>query len=308
MHPSRIRRIALGGRRTLVSTLSFALLAAGVSSVGLIQRPVAGHHIPGTVLAAVQKTVIGSYSNSQARISVSKSVITNGASTVVAYTADVTLTDATALRSAFARNTFGRNITEPVSTTARNNNAVLAINTDYYGFRNDGIVIRNGVSYRDKPVRQGLGILRDGNLMLYDETKTSASQLLSANAWHALSFGPGLVQNGKILSGIDTYEIGDFGPVRPGALGSIQGKQPRTGIGTIGKNHFVMIVVDGRGAGGSSGVTMPEFAQLFIDAGAVTAFNLDGGGSSTMYFNGTVVNSASGGAERATSDILYVAR
>ena len=44
-----------------------------------------------------------------------------------------------------------------------------------------------------------------------------------------------------------------------------------------------------------------------LDLGAETAYNLDGGGSSTMVFNGTVITSPSNGAERGTSDILYVA-
>ena len=191
---------------------------------------------------------------------------------------------------------------------ARNNNAVLAINTDFYGFRSDGIIIRNGVSYRDNGVRQGLGILRDGGFMLYDETKTNAAQLLASNVWQGFSFGPWLLDGGTVPANIDKYEIGDFGPVQPGAPGSIQGKQPRTGIGVIGKNRFLLMVVDGRGAGGSQGATMPEFAQMFRDAGATSAFNLDGGGSSTMYFNGMVVNKPAFGTERATSDILYIGK
>jgi exopolysaccharide biosynthesis protein len=52
---------------------------------------------------------------------------------------------------------------------------------------------------------------------------------------------------------------------------------------------------------------MSEFAQLFAAAGAKVAYNLDGGGSSTMYFNGAVVNSPLGrNRERGTSDIVYI--
>ena len=69
-----------------------------------------------------------------------------------------------------------------------------------------------------------------------------------------------------------------------------------------------MVVVDGRNAGGSRGVTMPEFAQMFLDLGATTAFNLDGGGSATMYFNGAIINNPAFGTERSTSDILYLAK
>jgi exopolysaccharide biosynthesis protein len=100
---------------------------------------------------------------------------------------------------------------------------------------------------------------------------------------------------------IDTYEaVSD--PKHP-----IQGTNPRTGIGILSNNHFVFVVVDGRDPGYSRGVTLAEFAQIFKDLGCTTAYNLDGGGSSTMYFMGEVVNNPSQKhGERAVSDILYV--
>ena len=75
----------------------------------------------------------------------------------------------------------------------------------------------------------------------------------------------------------------------------------------IDDNHLVFVVVDGRQEGYSAGVTLTELADILVDLGATTAYNLDGGGSSTMYFNGDVVNQPSNGGERATSDILYLA-
>lgn len=87
----------------------------------------------------------------------------------------------------------------------------------------------------------------------------------------------------------------------------MQGDQPRTAVGVIDDNHLVF-VVDGRSEGYSAGVTMTELAQIMVGLGATTAYNLDGGGSSTMYFNGGLVNNPLGtGAERGTSDILYIA-
>ncbi len=65
--------------------------------------------------------------------------------------AAVKLSDATTLKSAFAQNKFGRNIIEVVSAIAEDNRAILAVNGDYYGFRNDGVIIRNGVVYRNVP-------------------------------------------------------------------------------------------------------------------------------------------------------------
>ena len=226
----------------------------------------------------------------------------SGNDAVTYYVADVVLSDATALRSAFAENKFGLNIIEKTSEIAAANGAIFAINGDYYGFRDTGIVIRNGVIYRDEPARIGLAFYRDGTAEVYDETTTDAQQLLDAGVWNTLSFGPALVENGQIISGIDEVEVDtNFGNH------SIQGEQPRTAVGIIDTNHLIFVVVDGRDAGYSRGVTLPELAQIMRDLGATTAYNLDGGGSSTFYFNGEVLNQPSNNGERGTSDILYVA-
>ena len=187
------------------------------------------------------------YTNGNTKISV-KQVQNNG---VTYYVADVQLSDATALRSAFANDQFGANITDLVSSIATDNNAVFAINGDYYGFRSTGIVIRNGTIYRDSGARQGLAIYKDGTMKVYDETQTA--------------------------------------------------------IGIIDDNHFVFVVVDGRSRT-SSGVTMSGLAEIMQSLGAKTAYNLDGGGSSEMWFNGQVVNNPSNGGERATSDIIYITK
>lgn len=224
----------------------------------------------------------------------------SGSDAATYYVADVVVSDATDLRSAFAGNAFGGNITDLVSTIATQNNAVLAINGDYYGFRDTGIVIRNGVIYRDEGAREGLAIYEDGTMEVYDETTTDAQSLVDQGVWQTLSFGPALVEDSRAVDGIDSVEIDtNFGNH------SIQGDQPRTAIGIIDDKHFVFVVVDGRSST-SAGVTMSELAQIMVDLGATTAYNLDGGGSSEMWFNGEVVNSPSNGGERATSDILYI--
>ncbi len=225
-----------------------------------------------------------------------------GSATVTYYVADVVLGDATDLRSAFAKDQFGENITELTSEIAADNDALFAVNGDYYGFRDTGIVIRNGVVYRDEPAREGLVFYTDGRVEVYDETETSAAELLADGAWNTLSFGPAIVEDGVVVDGIDEVEVDtNFGNH------SIQGDQPRTAVGVIDENHLVFVVVDGRQQGYSAGVTLTELAVILVDLGATTAYNLDGGGSSTMYFDGEVVNSPSNGGERGTSDILYVA-
>ena len=244
-----------------------------------------------------------SYTSDDASVTLSTVVTGSGDSTVTYYVADVTLADATVLRSAFAEDAFGTNITEDTSDIAADNDAIFAVNGDYYGFRDTGIVIRNGVVYRDSGARTGLAFYRDGHVEVYDETTTTAQALVNAGVWNTLSFGPAIVTDGAITSGIEDVEIDtNFGNH------SIQGDQPRTAIGVIDDNHLVFVVVDGRSPGYSEGVTLTELAEIMVGLGATTAYNLDGGGSSTMYFDGDLVNDPLGtGQERGTSDILYIA-
>ncbi len=245
-----------------------------------------------------------SYSGPSGQASYTKVEQGTGSEKVTYFVADVNLSTGTALRSAFAKDTFGDNVIEVPSVMAERSGAVLAINGDYYGFRSSGIEIRNGAVFRDQPERQGLAIYRDGSFSLYDETSTSATRLLADGVWQTLSFGPGLVDGGQVIDGIDEIEvdtnIGNH---------SIQGNQPRTAIGMIEPRHLIAVIVDGRSDGYSRGVDMIELADIMQQAGCRVAYNLDGGGSSTLFFNGNVVNWPQGnGTERGTSDILYIGK
>ena len=312
MAPKLTRRRAI-----VAAAVSLALvLPAGAGAVWALDRFVI-QHVEITDVAAYEAenstvttvdtpsgavTTATTYESNVASISISTVVTGSGSDTVTYYVADVQLTDATALRSAFAQNSFGENIAENPSAIAEDNNAVFAINGDYYGFRDTGIVIRNGVIYRDSGARTGLAFYLDGHVEVYDETATTAQQLLDAGVWNTLSFGPAIVENGATVDGIESVEVDtNFGNH------SIQGDQPRTAVGVIDDNHLVFVVVDGRSPGYSKGVTLTGLADIMIGLGATTAYNLDGGGSSTMYFNGALVNNPLGtGTERGTSDILYI--
>jgi exopolysaccharide biosynthesis protein len=267
--------------------------ASALTAANVVEAPAASD---GTATAT-------SYDSDTAQIAITTVSTGSGSDKVTYFVADIKVTDATIVRSAFADDQFGENITANPSAIAKNAGAVLAINGDYYGFRDTGIVIRNGVKFRDSGARQGLAFYADGTAKIYDETATSADELIAAGVWNTLSFGPGLVENGKVLSGIDDVEVDtNFGNH------SIQGDQPRTGVGLVDANHLLWIVADGRSSGYSRGVTMTGFAQIFADRGAQVAYNIDGGGSSAMVFRGELVNNPLGkGQERGTSDILYVA-
>ena len=252
--------------------------------------------------ASTPVTTATSYTSDDTSISITTYTQGTGDDTITYYVADLTLSDATSLHGAFANNQFGENITALVSETATANNAILAVNGDYYGFRDSGIVIRNGVVFRDSGAREGLAMYRDGTVKVYDETQTTAAQLVADGVWNTLSFGPAIVESGAAVSGIDQVEV----DTNVGNH-SIQGEQPRTAIGVAADGHILLVVVDGRDPGYSRGATLPELADIMISLGATTAYNLDGGGSSELWFNGVVVNQPSNGGERATSDILYIA-
>lgn len=302
-------------RRALLGGGLGALLAVGGGTAWALDRFVIEHvevsnasALEASTVTAAQENGNGtatadSYTSDTAQFRITKHTRGSGSDLITWFVADVTVSDATIVRSAFAGDEFGQNIIANPSAIAQQAGAVLAINGDYYGFRDTGIVVRNGVAYRDKGTRQGLACYADGSMRLYDETATTAAKLVADGVWNTLSFGPGLVEGGAVISGIDTVEI----DTNVGNH-SVQGQQPRTGVGIIADNHFLFVVVDGRSAGYSRGATMSEFAEIFVDQGAKVAYNLDGGGSSTMVFNGSVVNNPLGrGQERGTSDIIYVA-
>ena len=216
------------------------------------------------------------------------------------YVADVEVTDGTSILSAFANNTYGRNITDTTSDMAEENNAVLAINGDYYGARQSGYVIRNGVVYRNQGSNgEDMVISKDGSLSFISESDTTTDSLIQKQAWQVLSFGPVLVENGQVAVS-ENDEVG-----------MAMASNPRTAIGTVAKNHYLFVVSDGR-TSESAGLSLYELANFMKSLGATNVYNLDGGGSSTMVFQGEVVNNPTTNgnkiSERAVSDILYIGK
>lgn len=214
------------------------------------------------------------------------------------YAADVALSSAQYLKTAFADSTYGRNVTDKTSEIAREADAVLAVNGDYYGARQSGYVIRNGVLYRDSASESEMLLIRtDGSFEIVSASAASAEELLSGGAWQVLCFGPGLVEDGEIA-----VEEGE-------EVGHAKASNPRTAIGMLNEGHYLFLVSDGR-TGESEGLSLSELGELMAAMGCREAYNLDGGGSSTMVFLGEVVNNPTTNgkrvSERSVSDIVYV--
>ena len=236
-----------------------------------------------------------SYTGNGISISISEERI--GDTTV--YVADVQLSSADSLKTAFAENSYGRNITDTTSSIAESVNAVLAINGDYYGVQQSGYVIRNGVLYRSKAKKgaEDLVIYRDGSFAIIHESEITAQELLENGAWNVLSFGPALIEDGELSVSVNDE------------VGRAKADNPRTAIAVIDELHYLFVVSDGR-TSKSQGLSLYELASYLQTKGAQTAYNLDGGGSSTMVFNGEVVNNPTSGGERikerSVSDIVYI--
>lgn len=215
------------------------------------------------------------------------------------YVADIVVSSPEYLKTAFADNAYGKNVTAKTSETAENVNAILAINGDYYGAQESGYVLRNGVLYRSTASsdQEDLVIYSDGSFEIIQESEVSAETLLENGAEQILSFGPALIENG-VISVDENDEVG-----------KAKASNPRTAIGIIDENHYVFVVSDGR-TSESAGLSLKELAEFMSSLGVQTAYNLDGGGSSTMVFNGTIVNNPTTNGnkieERSVSDIVYI--
>lgn len=217
------------------------------------------------------------------------------------YIADIYLDDPSVLLSVLADGSFGRNISDKTSSIAQEVGAILAINGDYYGFRDSGYVMRNGYLYRSTAAsssQEDLVIYEDGTFDIISESDVTAEELQAAGAVQIYSFGPGLVEDSE-LSVTESQEVSQS-----------MTSNPRTAIGMIEKGHYVMVASDGR-TSESEGLTLYELAQVMQDLGCSEAYNLDGGGSTTMYFNGQVINNPTTTGrsikERSVSDIIYIA-
>jgi len=221
------------------------------------------------------------------------------------YVVDLQLSNANQLGALLAGGGYDGG-KEYTSVMASRVNAILAINGDYYDWQGKkGIMIRNGVLYRNTPTDRPLLIIdKDGNFSVVKENTVNANDLVSQGVLHTFAFGPALVLDGALAPVDLTGEIKDYNTYN----------EPRMAIGQVGELHYKIICVDGRQPGYSDyGVSIKKLSEICLAQGCKIAYNLDGGSSATLYFNGRIYNSPSGysgygtsaGDEREISDIIY---
>ena len=284
----------------LTGSFSYSMLKTFVlaETISTVARTSTSTNTATASQAAKTATVTdSSYKDDNISINLTETTVNN----TQVYVADVTVSSSEYLKTAFAQNAFGTNVTAKSSETAADNNAILAVNGDYYGANSTGYVIRNGIVYRDT-VREDssngdLAIYKDGSFKIIYEDQISADQLVKDGVVNLLAFGPALLENGEIAVGTNEE------------VGQAMASNPRTAIGIIDENHYIIVVSDGR-TSESKGLSLYQMAEVMKSYGVKTAYNLDGGGSSTIYFNGQVINKPTTGgnkiSERAVSDIVYI--
>ena len=177
-------------------------------------------------------------------------------------------------------------------------NAVVGVNADFYNMTNGapgGALVMEGVEYHSGASASFFAILKDGTAMIgssgeYDSYKDQIQEAVGGSVY--------LVRDGKSVvdSSADYYNS----------------RHSRTCVGITAEGKVVLMVLDGRQEPFSAGGSAEELAQIMLDAGCVTAINLDGGGSTTFVAKQegsdtlTVVNRPSDGYERSVSSSLLV--
>ena len=211
------------------------------------------------------------------------------------YMADIYLTDIHQFATVLAKDKYGSGLRESVKSMAQRGNALLAITGDTYGNQDAGIVIRNGIVHRQEKSAFDVCVLYyDGTMRTFAPDDFSLEQAIADGAYQAWCFGPMLLDERG-------WPIPDE---ELNTSKNIRRANPRAGIGYYEPGHYCFVVVDGR-TSDSSGMSLEEFSSLFAELGCKAAYNMDGGRSAEMYYNGDVLNDPYKGG-RSVSDCLII--
>ena len=259
------------------------------AQVGDFRDALAGHFTSGDVVI----TDTG-YQSANISVQMSREYMEDAKAWV--YIADIYIADISCLTTAFSQDQYGRGYTEWIAKVVERLDAVIAINGDYYGTRDTGVVIRNGMLYRDNKTTNDIAILYwDGHMETFSPDAFDAVREMERGAYQSWCFGPMLLDETGTPLGI--FNAG-YSLIR---------KNPRTAIGYYEPGHYCFVTVDGRNDE-SVGATIPQLARLMQSHGCKLAFNLDGGQTSLMYAGSRMINNPSDGGRSSSDYILIVDR
>ena len=211
---------------------------------------------------------------------------------VIYFVADVYVSDLGYLRSGFANGKYNGGF-QMIDEIARQENAVVALSGDHYAGRGEGLVVRNGVLYRETRFQDVCVLLSDGTMVTLTNAELDMDDLKAAAPWQVWAFGPELLDDeGHALTSFNSIVLPN---------------NPRAAIGYVEPGHYYLVEVEGTRTGyysGSRGMKMYELANLFESLGCKSAYNLDGGQSVGLAWMGELVSFR---YDRNIPDIIYVA-
>lgn len=220
---------------------------------------------------------------------------------------EVKLAHGSQLRRKLADDSFNSGRQYYASDMAKQCNAIVAINGDFYANRTIGLVAYNRELYRftANDRLDSCSFTSSGDMLfshageLYDEAYTR--QFIEENdVVFTISFGPILIENGELKDLSGGYPIGE-----------INQSYSRTGMAQMGHLHYFTMNINygtgGNGKGYGKAATLAELGQYMYDKGCPNAYTLDGGQTSVLLMNGELVNHVDFGNERLMSDIIYFA-
>lgn len=200
------------------------------------------------------------------------------------------------LKSALCGGTYG-NPRKTTSEELASHDGIIGINGSAFSYGSGEpapgkTMIKGGRIYNDVYSNGNIFCVTEDGGMFTAAAGMTTKDLLNRGVQDTYYFGPTLVENGE-ASGIS----GQFHQTS---------RYQRAAVGMVSPGDYYLVVVDGKGYGGSQGMTYQELQQVFLDLGCDYAYNLDGGGSATLVFKGRVLNMLTdNGKERACGDILY---
>ncbi len=183
--------------------------------------------------------------------------------------------------------------TQSPEEMVQQSNAILAISGDFLTYQKSGFLLRNGEVYVADRNYSICALFPDGTMETYDWGTYQIEDIMAREPLQVWSFGPVLLDADGTVR--DSYDVST----------SVGYRNPRSAIGYYEPGHYCFVVVDGRQDGYSRGMLISELAQVFQDLGCTCAYNLDGGGTAIMMFDGEKYSSQSNGG-RDLGDILLI--
>lgn len=216
------------------------------------------------------------------------------------YIAKVKLFNPKSMKVVLGKDTLGE--VETTSQAAKRKDAIFAVNGGgfYYEQKNgkkyaqligntviDGKLVEPFNGYPGDLFFAGIN--KSGEVIGIVPKKEK--DITDLSPYQGVSFIPILIKNSKKLEIPAKWE---------------ETKQPRTIIGKYANDDLIFIVVDGRQNDWSVGVTLERLQEKLIELGVKDAYNLDGGGSTAMYFNGKILNRPSDSKERPVVNNIVI--